>query len=88
MAFKFKEIKNMDEAHLCNTISCISENITDKRRDECRAELIKRWLDIEHIDLKSLKEPDRNTNYDKTVETSVSVDDILNKFYKINIHRK
>lgn len=92
MAFKFKKIKDMDEGHLCNTISCISDNITEERRNECRAELIKRWLDIEHIDLKSLREPDVVSKYDKhqnTSETvSLSIDEIIKKFYNKNLIKK
>ena len=92
MAFKFKKTKDMDEAHLCNTISCLSDNINEERRNECRAELIKRWLDIEHIDLKSLREPDVSTHYDKhqkaSMSTSLSIDDILNKLYNVNLNKK
>lgn len=83
MAFEFKKTKDMDEAHLCNTISCLSERISESRRNECRAELIRRWLNADHIDLKSLREPDRNTHYNRTVENSISIDDILNKLYNI-----
>jgi len=43
MSFKFKNIKEMDEEHLCNTISCQSSYINDSRKELCRKELIKRW---------------------------------------------
>ena len=36
MAFKFKKTKDMDEAHLCNTITCLSDNINEERRNECK----------------------------------------------------
>lgn len=83
MAYKFKEIRDMDEAHLCNTISCLSENITEDRRNKCRVELAKRWLDFDNLDIKSLSEPQANNQYNLHKATSVSIDDILNKIYKI-----
>jgi len=43
MAYDFKQIKDMDESHLLNTISCISSNISEQRKQECRNELVKRW---------------------------------------------
>ena len=43
MAFEFKKIEEMDEEHLCNTISCYSPFINDSRKEQCRVELIKRW---------------------------------------------
>jgi hypothetical protein len=38
-----KKVENMDEAHLCNTISCESRHIGLDRRNECKMELMKRW---------------------------------------------
>ena len=41
--YTFDEPQEMNEIYLCNTITCNSENITELRKQDCRAELIKRW---------------------------------------------
>ena len=48
--FKFKDVGSMTEEHLCRTIAFDNETakypISDERKQDCRAELMRRWAGI------------------------------------------
>ena len=46
MAYSFKDISDMDESHLLNTINCGSSHITEQRKDQCRLALTNRWTNV------------------------------------------
>lgn len=71
--FTWDKIKDMDEEHLCNTISCGSSYVSEKRKQQCREELMKRWdQDVNQISKKRKQKPETNN--------SINVSNVVKQF--------
>ena len=93
MKFKLLPPEEMDENHLLNTIKLNIDDMSldrkaawNTRKDECRMELIKRW--VPHLQQRGYKakiitkepEGDKATkSYGSEKPKSISVDDLLNE---------